>query len=126
MASLEDFMKEHIGKSMMRCVKDRDSVLRDMVDVMSTSNKIQQGQQKFKAALEKGITPEDGPKIMKTTVRDLSVLAGQIHKLSSVLMLYVMSDDFVPDAAKIASRMGYGEEALKEMFNQKMRGKKNG
>lgn len=46
----------------------------------------------------------------------------QIKSLSLLLLVYTQSDSFDIDIAKMLAKMGKGDEALKQMFKNKMEG----
>lgn len=47
----------------------------------------------------------------------------QIKSLSLLLLVYTQSDSFDVDIAKMLAKMGKGDEALKQMFKNKMEGR---
>ena len=49
--------------------------------------------------------------------------AIQLEKLSAILLVYVSSSNFDADVAKKLMEMGRGNEALKQMFKNKLDGK---
>ncbi len=45
----------------------------------------------------------------------------QIKNMSLILLVYIQSSDFDVDIAQMLNKMGKGEEALKQMFKNKLK-----
>ena len=64
----------------------------------------------------------DTDKVMKAYTKTIGHMNEMNQKLVLVLLVYMSSDSFVSDATKMCAKMGHGNEALKEMMAQKMKG----
>lgn len=97
-------------------LKDKQSVLNFLVQTMETNARAASGLR------DKCHQYSDGAKIHKL-MEVVSNQAIQLEKLSAILLVYVSSSNFDADVAKKLMEMGRGNEALKQMFKNKMDGK---
>lgn len=67
--------------------------------------------------------PENLEKQLKTAVKCVNRLSVMNRRLLMLLVVYVTGDNFTTDSALLMNKLGAGEEALKEMLKQKMKGK---
>ena len=67
--------------------------------------------------------PENLEKQLQTAIKCVNKLSDMNRRLVMLLMVYVVGRQFQTDAADLMSKLGRGEEALRELFKQRMKGK---
>lgn len=103
------------------------NLLKDKKDVISALIKAIDSNEKMAAGLKK-LKDSDSSKYSENfkVEKLLEVVANQsiqIRQLSLINLIYAQSDSFDTDVAKLMMKMGRGEEALKQMFKNKLDGK---
>ena len=82
--------------------------------------KVHQGLHNFVMALSDGKDRNDQlAQMLGKSIEVLIEQADSIRQLAVICLIYLSSDSFISDAAKIASNLGAGEEALREFAKQK-------
>lgn len=103
-------------------LKDKKQAIKLVIDMLDRS-------QKEYSSLEKGINMLNGGASQATKIDCIQKLmiitqrqSMDIVNLSSILLIYLQSQNFDTDTAHLLVKMGKGEEALKTMFNNKLKG----
>lgn len=101
----------------LNLLKDKSSVLKFLLQTVENSNLMADGLN--------GFDKNDNSDKFKidTLVRISRNQSIQIKQLASILIVYTQSSNFDSDMARMAIKMGKGEEALKQMFENKLNGK---
>ena len=66
--------------------------------------------------------PANLEKQLQTSVKCVRRLSDVNRRLLMLLMVYVVGNQFHSDSAALMAKLGRGEEALKELFKQKLKG----
>ena len=98
-------------------LNDKKGLIKYILDMMTSSEKFAQNlpQLRDRGWSEQGMLD----KVIEIT----AIQSQQIKHLALVAMLVVQSDDFNGHVADMMIKMGRGEEALKAMFDAKLKGK---
>lgn len=91
-------------------IKDKSGVIKFLLDTIMKSDTTTKN-------LRKHADGED-PKI-KMLMQVVANQNVQIKKMSTILLVYSQSDSFTTDVAKMAIKMGQGDEALQAMMENK-------
>jgi len=106
----------------MSMLKDRKQVVEALLSAMEQSEKMISGLSKVSDSVIENPSDENLRKMVNTTMKCVSKQAKIIQMLALVSLVYTSSSQFSSDVARILIKFGKGEEALREMFNQKLRG----
>lgn len=99
----------------MDMLKDKEEILKFLLHTIESNEKVSAG-------LRNTTQMTDGYKISKL----IEVVANQsiqIRKLSMLLLVYSQSNTFNVDIATMLNKMGRGQEAMQQMFKNKLDGK---
>ena len=105
----------------MDMLKDKGSVVTSLISDFDSC-------EKNRAALDTLLTKQeagdsiDPIKVAKAYSKSLRHLNDVNMRLILLLITYSQSDSFSSDSAQALMKFGRGKEALKEMFQQKLRG----
>ena len=120
MDSLEDVVRASIGNLMLHAVTHRKENLAAILKLMETAERAERGLPKFVAAVEDGKTSnEQLGQMVRVMAKNLVEQAGAIRQLGIISLIYVSSDSFTTDAAKVAGSFGKGDEAIRALFKAK-------
>jgi len=98
-------------------LKDKTALVRYIYNTILSSDKFAQNLPQLR---EKGWS-EQG--MLDKVIEITAIQSQQIKHLALVALLVVQSNDFNGHVADMMIKMGRGEEALKAMFDAKMKGK---
>ena len=101
----------------LNLIKDKSGVLRFLIDTMTKTEAVTENLRKY--ATNDTVSNDAKIKALLEVTANQNV---QISKLASLLLVYTANDSFTTDVAKIAVKFGRGEDALKMMFDQKLKG----
>lgn len=111
-----------IKKLVMDLLKNKDSVLDQLgVDLLYCSDTMD-GIKKILPSVIDG-SEENLRHQLKNSLAINYRQAEILKRLNLLMLIWVGSDEYRTTVAHLANKMGMGEEALREMFNQKMGGK---
>lgn len=98
-------------------LKDKRALIKYILDMITSSEKFSQNlpQMRDKGWSEKGM--------MDKVIEVTAIQSQQIKHLALVVLLVAQSSDFDTHVAQMMMKMGRGEEALKAMFDAKLKGK---
>lgn len=116
-------MKElDIKKLVMDLLKNKNSILDQLgVDLVYCADTMD-GIKKILPSVVDG-SEENLRHQLKNALAINFKLAEMLKRLNLLMLIWVGSDEFDATVGKLAVKMGIGEEALREMFKQKKRGK---
>jgi len=95
-------------------LKDKSAIIKELLKTACDSEKITKGLRSLK----------DSENIDFKVEKLIEITANQniqISQLSLVLLCYAQSTSFDTDVAIMLNKMGRGEEALKQMFENKLK-----
>ena len=97
-------------------LKDKKALLKYILDMITSSDKFAQNlpQLRQRGWSEQGMLD----KVLEVT----AIQSQQIKHLALIALLTVQSSDFDVHVGQMMNRMGRGEEALKAMFDAKLKG----
>lgn len=99
----------------LNLLKDKKDVIKFLIDTIDSNSKMSSGLRKLTASKDSEFK----------TDKLLEVVANQsiqIKHLSLLLLCYAQGRNFDSDIAIMLNKMGRGEEALKQMFKNKLNG----
>lgn len=101
----------------LNLLKDKSKVVKFLLQTIENSDSMIEG--------ISGFSKNDNSDKFKldTIIRISKNQSIQIKQLASILIVYTQSSNFDGDMAGMAIKMGKGEEALKQMFENKLNGK---
>lgn len=107
-------------------LKDKKQAISYVLGCIQESNKQSAG---LKTLLE-SISREDNPnlsapnliKIIKTTTKVSAIQADFIKNLAIIALVHMSSSGFDAEIAQLMIKFGKGEDAIKQMFKNKMEG----
>ena len=112
-------MQEYFAKFIMGLIEDPATVPVELGMILEQSIKSRNGLSKTLELIEDGCDPE---KVVKLLTKELVQLEYNNSVLSTVLLIYVMSDSFTSDACKASMKMGGDtEEILRQMVKNKFK-----
>lgn len=111
----------HNPLDMMKPEKQQE-VLDMLLKCMKDSESRRPGLDKAIEALERGVNDATEEKFLATSLKIIRAQDAVIANLAAVAAVYLGSDTFTTDAAKVANKMGLGQEALQQLFRNKFGG----
>lgn len=108
-------MNEQID--IVNLLKDKTALVRYLLDVITSSDKFAQNLPQLR---ERGWS-EQG--MLDKVIEITAIQSRQLKHLALVALLTVQSSDFDGHVGEMMIKMGRGEEALKAMFDAKLKGK---
>ena len=98
-------------------LKDKKALIKYILDMITSSEKFSQNLPQLR---EKGWS-EQG--MIDKVIEITAIQSQQIKHLALIALLLVQSNDFDTMVGHLMIKMGRGEEALKAMFDAKLKGK---
>jgi hypothetical protein len=121
---MPDITKESINGLARDMLRDREQVFRTLIKKLETLHLVEQGCAKIMDNWEEySKNPENLEKVLKTAVKVNRQLSESMLQVMSILLVYVTSNDFSAGAATLMMKTGDPGEALREMFESKLRKK---
>lgn len=100
----------------LRLLKDRAGLLQYIAEVMFTADRNTQGLLGMK---ERGFSTEG---MLDNVIKVTAKQSQQLKHLALIAFMAVQSRDFEGHVAELMNKMGRGEEALKAMFENRLKG----
>ena len=107
-------MNEHFD--IVNLLKDKKALTKYIIDMIMSSEKFSQNLPQLR---ERGWT-ENG--MLDKVIEITAIQSQQIKHLALVALITVQSSDFNGNVGKMMVKMGRGEDALKAMFDAKLKG----
>jgi len=101
-------------------LKNKKDIIAALLKAIDSNEKMANGLRKIKVADESQCSENFKVEKLLEVVANQSI---QIMQLSLLNLIYAQSTSFDADVAKLMVKMGRGEEALKQMFKNKLDGK---
>jgi len=115
-------MNDQVKNLFMSMLKDKEKVIYELLKDFNTSDANMKAFQSLCELYDSG-EQVNADKALKAAAKSLRHLNDVNRRLLLILLVYTSGGDFATDAAKVLVNLGHGEEALQEMFKQKMRGR---
>ena len=100
----------------LQLLKDRAGLLQYIAEVMFTADRNTQGLLGMK---ERGFSTEG---MLDNVIKVTAKQSQQLKHLALIAFMAVQSRDFERQVAELMNKMGRGEEALKAMFENRLKG----
>lgn len=100
----------------LRLLKDRAGLLQYIAEVMFTADRNTQGLLGMK---ERGFSTEG---MLDNVIKVTAKQSQQLKHLALIAFMAVQSSDFEVQVAQLMNKMGRGEEALKAMIENRLKG----
>ena len=97
-------------------LKDKSRLLKYILDMIASSEKFATGLRSMK---ERGWSQEG---MLDKVIEVSTIQSQQLKHVALVMLLLVQSDDFTTMVAKLMVKMGRGQEALRAMLDERMKG----
>lgn len=116
----EEFARKELSDLMLRGMRNKGQVIEELVGILIRQQKFHQGLQNFTRALAEGKDRNDQlAQMLSKTIAVTIEQAEALRQLAVICLIYLSSDSFTTDAAQVANKLGAGEEALRELMQQK-------
>ncbi|HCY85362.1 MAG TPA: hypothetical protein DHV36_09540 [Desulfobacteraceae bacterium] len=107
----------------MGFLKDKGKALKSVLEDIQSTMKYSDGMSKFLGTIDTcDLEEADIRKKLKTMMKVLDKQNAIIRKMLLINLVYMQGRNFGSDAGSALVKMGRGEEALRAMFESKMRG----
>ena len=103
-------------------MKEQGSVIETIAEAVNESTRIQKGLNKAKETVLNNPSEANLRKMLHTTMNSLEKQSKITTQLSLICLVYASGGNFKSDIAQSLLKLGHGQDALKEMFKQKMNG----
>jgi len=110
---------------LMNFLNDKEASLKSIFTDIDTTDKYAKGLEHFLNNIDNAdMTEPNIRKKFKTLMKVINDQNSIMRKLLFINLIYMQGDNFNSDVAKALIKMGRGDEAIKSMFNNKMKGNK--
>ena len=103
-------------------LKEKGTVLETLANAIDESIGIQKGLSRAKDTVLENPSEANLRKMLHVTMKSLETQSKTITQLALISLVYVANNNFTSDLAMSLGKLGHGQEALQEMFRQKMNG----
>lgn len=111
-----------IDEVFMEMLKNKEQVVKSLAGAYEQSGRVETGMEKVVDSVLENPSEENLRKMINTTMKCVKRQAGIIKMLVMLNLVYVSGSNYSADVAAVLMKMGRGQEALREMFKQKMGG----
>jgi len=101
----------------------KGEVIEALAKGIENTTKIQKGIGKVKDSVLENPSEENLRKQLHITMKSLEAQSAFINQLALICLVYTTGSNYTVDIAQALNKLGHGQDALKEMFRQKMEGK---
>jgi hypothetical protein len=112
-------------KQLIALISDKKAILKKIIEIIDRNHKQKEGCAKMRESISRREDPNHSQlNLIRCTEIALQVSeknSQDLMELAQLLLVYTQSDNFTSDVAKMAMKLGAGEEALQAMFKEKMR-----
>lgn len=109
------------AKTFVDMIKNKEQVLKVIVEDLDVSSKNMQGFAKLEQLYHEG-KDVNVDKVLRSAAKSLRHLNDVNTRVLLLLLIYIGGDNYTADSAKVAIKLGAGDEALREMMRSKFRG----
>ena len=109
------------SQAFMDMLKNKDRVVEAILKDLGACEQNTAAFQKLEGLYAEGceVNPE---KVMQASAKSIRHLNDVNRRMLMLLLIYVVGGDYTSATAQVLMKMGRGDDALKEMFRQKMQG----
>lgn len=112
-----------LSNLMMEFMKDKKTALSAMLEALDKTRSYSKGLNKFIDNIDDAdMSDENVKKKFKTLMKVVRDQNSMLLKLLLINVVYMQSNNFDADVAKVLMKMGHGQEALQQMLKNKMGG----
>ena len=107
-------------------LKDKSNLITFLLATIQESQKEKEGLLKLTGSLTRedpNLKPENIAKCLAVTMKTTAKQSHTLQQLATICLISCQSSGFDTDVAQMMSKMGRGNEALKQMFENKLNGK---
>lgn len=107
-------------------LKDKSKVISSLIYIIEETSKQKEGLIKLSESLIRenpNHSIENVAKCLAVVMKTEAKQAHMIQSLATIATVYAQSSSFDSDIAKMMIKMGRGDEAVRQMFKNKMEGK---
>jgi len=116
-------VQDQFVEQMLGYIRDQEGIIRELIAIMQRCETSKNGLDKFINAVDQGLTSNEKlGQMLRTVCKVQKEQSAAIQQLAMGVLVYVRGGNFTTDAAHIACALGKGQEALKEMWKQKLKG----
>ena len=110
-----------LSRLMMEFMKDKKTALSAMFEGIEKTQSYIAGLNKFIDNIDNAeMSDENIRKKFKTLMKVIRDQNSMLTKLLLINVVYMQSDSFDADVAKVLMKLGHGQEALQQMLRNKM------
>mgnify|MGYP005664201831 CR=1 FL=1 len=114
-------MNKELGDIMMSFLEDKSSALKEIMFDMQSNAKHISGLDKFLSNIDKAELEEaDIRQKFKTLMKVSKKQSDITSRLLIIIFVYMQSSSFDTDVSRLLVKLGRGDEAIKQMFKNKM------
>lgn len=114
--------KEGLADHILYAMNNVAEMLAKLEKTLDTQATIRQGLDNFLAAIAEGKTrPDQIAGMLEAVVKVQKKQTEALGQLTSLMIVYLAGGNFTTDAVRMLRRLGRGEDALKQMFKDKLK-----
>ena len=121
MSTTEKVLK-NLGPLMLDIIKNPEEMLQKSFEDLDEVSKIVKGIPKVIDSIENG-SESNLRHQLKNQMASLHKISKMLQRQALFNIVMLSGDNFKSDAAKVAIKLGYGDEALKATLQQKFKGR---
>lgn len=107
-------------------LKDKTQVISSLLSTIEETGKQKEGLPKLRESLTRenpNLSLENIAKCVAVTMQTEAKQAAMLQSLATICLVYAQSSSFDSDIAKLMIKMGRGDEAVRQVFKNKMEGR---
>lgn len=107
-------------------LKDKKTLITFLLNTIEESEKEKAGLLRLSESLTRdtpNLTPENMARCLATTMKVSAKQSNALQNLATIALIQCQSNHFDGDVAQMMIKMGRGNEALQQMFKNKLEGK---
>ncbi|MGL4460016.1 MAG: hypothetical protein ACRCUB_16800 [Plesiomonas shigelloides] len=108
------------AKALLDMLKNKDLMAGQLMSDLDTCEKNMQAFEKLERLYAESPETVSATKAMAACAKSIRHLNEVNRRLIMLMVVYAAGDNFSSDSARLLMKMGRGDEALREMFRQKM------
>lgn len=111
---------------LLNILKDKKTLIEFLVKTIQETEQEKQGLMRLSDSLtreEPNLSPANIAKCLAVTMKVSAKQSNAIQNLAVIALIQAQSNSFDVDVAQMMNKLGRGQEALQQMFKNKMEGK---
>lgn len=113
-------------KQLIALISDRKAILTKILEITDRNFKQKEGCAKLRESISRKEEPNHSQanliRCIEVSLQVSEKNSQDLMELAQLLLVYTQSDSFTGDVAKMAGKLGMGNEALQAMLRAKMAG----